>query len=101
MRKELGSQILVVDSDEKVRKAFASLFQDRFQVSTFADTEAALSWLKDNQDVSVIVSALDREGKPITVESDDFLAIVMQHEIDHLNGILFIDKADKLVTHNS
>ncbi len=40
---------------------------------------------------SVVVSALDRDGKPITIESDDFLAIVMQHEIDHLSGNLFID----------
>ena len=39
----------------------------------------------------VVVSALDREGNPITVESDEFLAIVMQHEIDHLSGNLFID----------
>ncbi|GLT18569.1 peptide deformylase 2 [Vibrio zhanjiangensis] len=40
---------------------------------------------------SVVVSALDRDGKPITIKSDDFLAIVMQHEIDHLSGNLFID----------
>lgn len=40
---------------------------------------------------SVVVSALDRNGTPITIESDDFLAIVMQHEIDHLAGHLFID----------
>jgi peptide deformylase len=32
------------------------------------------------------VKALDQEGNPIIVESNDFLAIVMQHEIDHLNG---------------
>jgi len=41
--------------------------------------------------ISVVVSALDREGKPFTIESDDFLAIIMQHEIDHLSGNLFID----------
>jgi len=40
---------------------------------------------------SVAVSALDRDGKAITIESDDFLAIVMQHEMDHLKGKLFID----------
>ncbi|MBC3618831.1 peptide deformylase, partial [Vibrio metschnikovii] len=34
---------------------------------------------------------LDRTGQRITIESDDFLAIVMQHEIDHLSGNLFID----------
>lgn len=39
---------------------------------------------------SVVVSALDRDGSPITIESDEFLAIVMQHEIDHLSGNLFI-----------
>ncbi|CDG89188.1 peptide deformylase [Xenorhabdus bovienii] len=39
----------------------------------------------------VKVEALDRHGKSITVESEDFLSIVMQHEIDHLNGIIFID----------
>ncbi|MEJ2766150.1 peptide deformylase [Photobacterium sp. MCCC 1A19761] len=39
----------------------------------------------------VTVSALDRHGEPITIERDDFLAVVMQHEIDHLKGKLFID----------
>ncbi|MGY3896124.1 peptide deformylase [Aeromonas enterica] len=40
---------------------------------------------------SVAVSALDREGVPMTIKISDFLAIVMQHEIDHLHGNLFID----------
>lgn len=40
---------------------------------------------------SVVVEALDRHGEPVRIESDDFLAIVMQHEIDHLAGNLFID----------
>ncbi|GAK87271.1 peptide deformylase [Vibrio ponticus] len=40
---------------------------------------------------SVVVSAQDRHGNPITIETDEFLAIVMQHEIDHLSGNLFID----------
>lgn len=40
---------------------------------------------------SVVVTALDRQGNPVTIERDDFLAIVMQHEIDHLSGNLFID----------
>ncbi|MCF2859488.1 peptide deformylase [Pseudoalteromonas sp. SMS1] len=40
---------------------------------------------------SVKVTAQDRKGNPIEIESDEFLAIVMQHEIDHLHGNLFID----------
>ncbi|QUM76335.1 peptide deformylase [Moritella sp. 24] len=39
----------------------------------------------------VKVTALDREGKAIEINDDDFLAIAMQHEIDHLKGTLFID----------
>ncbi|CDG18737.1 peptide deformylase [Xenorhabdus doucetiae] len=39
----------------------------------------------------VKVEACDRFGQPMTIESEDFLSIVMQHEIDHLHGIIFID----------
>lgn len=39
----------------------------------------------------VKVEALNREGEEIVVESDEFLAIAMQHETDHLKGTLFID----------
>lgn len=40
---------------------------------------------------SVRVSAQDLEGKPIEIEAEDFEARAMCHEIDHLNGVLFID----------
>jgi len=40
----------------------------------------------------IVVSALDREGKPIEIEGEGLLAIALQHEIDHLNGILLIDR---------
>jgi peptide deformylase len=43
---------------------------------------------------SVIVSALDRNGKPITVSGTGFLAATLCHEIDHLDGVLFTDKAE-------
>jgi len=40
----------------------------------------------------VRVSALDRNGKPITVNGEGFLAATICHEIDHLDGVLFADK---------
>jgi peptide deformylase len=40
---------------------------------------------------SVKVLGLDRAGKEVVIENNDFLAIVLQHEIDHLKGKLFID----------
>ena len=44
----------------------------------------------------VLVEAYDREGKSIRMEAEGFLAIVLQHEIDHLNGTLFIDHISAL-----
>jgi peptide deformylase len=37
------------------------------------------------------VSALDREGKPFKMELEELAAICLQHEVDHLNGKLFVD----------
>jgi len=39
----------------------------------------------------VRVKALDEDGKPVRLTAEGFLARVFQHEIDHTNGILFID----------
>jgi peptide deformylase len=39
---------------------------------------------------------LDLEGRTIDVEAEGLLARVMQHEIDHINGVLFIDHLSKL-----
>ncbi len=41
--------------------------------------------------------ALDRHGRRVEFDAKDFMATVYQHELDHLNGILFIDKATKIV----
>ena len=38
----------------------------------------------------VVVEAKDIEGKDIQIDAEDFLAVVLQHEIDHINGIPFI-----------
>lgn len=42
------------------------------------------------------VAFLDREGKACELEADGLLATCLQHEIDHLNGVLFIDHISKL-----
>ncbi len=42
----------------------------------------------------VTVTALDREGKETVIEAKGLLARVFQHEIDHLDGHLFIDRID-------
>lgn len=44
----------------------------------------------------VTVRGLDLEGRPIEVEGEDLMARVLSHEIDHLDGILFVDKLSPL-----
>jgi peptide deformylase len=68
--------------------------------SVISENEGCLSVPDFRADVkryaSVLVEGVDREGKPVRLDRDDFLAIILQHEIDHLNGILFIDRISSL-----
>ena len=43
----------------------------------------------------VTVQAVNENGKPFTLEAEGLLARVIQHEYDHLDGILYIDRGDK------
>ncbi len=44
----------------------------------------------------ITVHALDRTGHPFVIETDTFMAILLQHEMDHLQGIVFTDHLSKL-----
>jgi peptide deformylase len=46
--------------------------------------------------VSVTVRGQDRHGKEIRIKARDWLARVFQHEIDHLDGVLYIDRASEV-----
>ena len=43
------------------------------------------------------VRAQDRYGKPFELEAEGYLAVAVCHETDHLDGVLFIDKADRML----
>lgn len=44
----------------------------------------------------VIVSGLDRKGKEVRIEGEGLLSRALQHEIDHLNGVLLIDRISSI-----
>ncbi len=46
--------------------------------------------------VEVLVKGMDPQGKPVRMKARGYLARVLQHEIDHTNGILFIDRATEV-----
>jgi peptide deformylase len=45
---------------------------------------------------SVTVKGLNRRGQPTRVKAKDWLARIFQHEIDHINGVLYIDRANQV-----
>jgi peptide deformylase len=68
--------------------------------SMLSENEGCLSVPDFRADVKryarVRVEGLDREGYARTVEAEGFPAVVLQHEIDHLEGVLFIDRISAL-----
>jgi peptide deformylase len=62
--------------------------------------EACLSVIDFSADVRrkerIKVRGVDKDGNPVDIEADGLLARCLQHEIDHLNGVLFIDHISTL-----
>jgi peptide deformylase len=97
-------RLLVIDIAGKDEDPNPQVFINPELVATGEDTsvyeEGCLSIPDYYADVerpaSVTVKHLDRDGKLQTTEADGLLATCLQHEIDHLNGVLFIDHISKL-----
>ena len=72
----------------------------RSSEDTVLGTEGCLSIPGIQGDVerlaAVTVKGLNRHGRPMTVKAKGWLARIFQHEIDHLDGVLFVDRAEKL-----
>lgn len=67
---------------------------------TAKDTEGCLSIPGFEESVTrpaqVVVEAQSLDGAPVRIEADGMLARVLQHEADHLDGVLFIDRLSPL-----
>ena len=74
------------------------LFNPRVDLGSETEmgTEGCLSFPEITGEIerarSITVRAQNLEGEPIEIETTGFLARAIQHEVDHLNGILFIDR---------
>lgn len=65
-----------------------------------SENEGCLSVPEFRSDVKraefTVVTGLDRNGNPVRMEAHGLLSVILQHEIDHLNGILFIERISSL-----
>ena len=53
-------------------------------------------WEEVTRAKKLVVSAVDEQGKSYTIEAEDYLARAIQHEVDHLDGVLFVDRLSAL-----
>jgi peptide deformylase len=72
----------------------------RFSSEMIVGTEACLSipgYAGDvERPVAVTVKGFNRQGKPIRIKAKGWLARIFQHEVDHLDGVLFTDRAERV-----
>jgi peptide deformylase len=98
----IGKRIIVVDPHDEVVEPFALVNPEIVFFGEELDRaeEGCLSipGLKDivERPDSVQVQGFDIEGKRVAVAADGLLARILQHEVDHLDGILFIDRVSPL-----
>jgi peptide deformylase len=75
----------------------------RFSSDTEVGTEGCLSipGFAGNVErpLGITVKGLNRRGQPLKLKAEGWLARIFQHEVDHLDGVLFIDRAEKVWKH--
>ncbi|WDE11934.1 peptide deformylase [Thalassomonas haliotis] len=93
----IHQRIVVIDVSEKSDNPIVLINPEIIAKSekTFINEEGCLSvpscYAKVTRHETVTVQALDRNGKQFSLDGDELLSICIQHELDHLAGILFVD----------
>jgi len=101
----LSSRIIVIDTKEDNTHPVALINPVIKQKGDIlvAYEEGCLSLPGITSDIirpeNILVSGLDQHGKETEIEAGGLLARVFQHEIDHLNGVLFIDYIEPHIRH--
>jgi peptide deformylase len=92
-------RVIVIEVEDDLVELINPVILER-SAEEIIDKEACLSvpgkfgFVK--RSVSVVLEAQNREGELVQYEAEGYLARVFQHEVDHLNGILYTDIADQV-----
>jgi peptide deformylase len=91
------------EEDEKIPPKLYTLVNPeitRTSKETVVGSEGCLSipgyWGEVERFEAVTVKGQNRRGQPMTIKAKGWLARIFQHEVDHLDGILFVDRAQKV-----
>ncbi|HKQ14514.1 MAG TPA: peptide deformylase [Steroidobacteraceae bacterium] len=97
----VAKRVLVIDLSEKHDQKLALINPEILERSGVEETEEGCLSVpgyfdKVTRAEKIRVRALDRDGKQIEFEAEGLLAVCIQHEIDHLDGKLFVDYLSEL-----
>ncbi|MEO0648762.1 MAG: peptide deformylase [Cyanobacteria bacterium J06650_10] len=101
----VNKQLLVVDADPENETA-QPLVLINPKIRSYSDElatgqEGCLSipgvYLDVVRPAAIEVSYKDESGRPQKLKADDLLARVIQHEMDHLNGVMFVDRVENAI----
>lgn len=98
----IGLRVIVIDprEDDVAPLALINPQIVRFGDEVGRDEEGCLSipGLKEivQRPTTVLVEALNPDGEPVSIDADGLLARILQHEVDHIDGILFVDRVSAL-----
>ena len=97
----VAKRVLVIDISERRDQPLALINPDIVKREGVEETEEGCLSVpgifdKVTRAERIQVRALDRDGKPFELAADGLLAVCIQHEIDHLDGKLFVDYLSEL-----
>lgn len=98
---DVHERVLIIDVSEDRNDLRAFINPEILETSGQADTEEGCLSVPGIYDTvtraeRVRVRALDAQGEPFTLEAEGLLAVCIQHEIDHLDGKVFVDYLSRL-----
>ena len=93
-------RVIIVDTQQKKSKPFALINPEIIHAEgeqVYEEGCLSCPGLSGNvkRAAKITVLGLTPQGKEIKIDAEKLLAVILQHEIDHLDGILFIDRLDE------
>ena len=95
----IAKRFFVAKSDDDVERVFINpvITKTSSELSEYEEGCLSIPGVYETivRPKAVTISALDINGKPFTLDAEGLLARIVQHESDHLDGILYIDRGDE------
>ena len=94
----ISKRIFVIIADDEVRRVFINpqIISTSAELCDYEEGCLSIPGVYENikRPAKVTVQAFNEKGRPFTLEADGLLARIIQHENDHLDGHVFIDRGD-------